>query len=146
MKISWGTSIVLVMTAFAIMMATFMFRAYQAQEELVTDNYYEQEIRYQQQIDKLDNVSKLGGALTMDVSGDDLVITFPEAVKDQRITGELYLQRPSDARADDRINFTVVNGELIVPMAHRMKGLYHAKMEWSIGDQEFLSQQRIYVQ
>ncbi len=146
MKISWGTSIFLVMTAFAIMMATFMYRAYLAQEELVTDNYYEQEVKYQQQIDKLDNVSKLGGALTMDIADGELVITFPEVVKGQRITGELYLQRPSDARADDLINFTVENGELIIPVGHRMKGLYHAKMEWSIGEQEFLSQQRIYVQ
>jgi nitrogen fixation protein FixH len=146
MKFSWGQGIFLVMTAFAVMMATFMYRAYHAQEDLVAENYYEQEIRYQQQIDKLDNVSKLGGKPGLDVIGDELVISFPTAVHGSRITGELYLQRPSDARFDDRIPFTVENGEeLRVPVGERMKGLYTANMEWSAGDQNFLTVEKVYV-
>lgn len=146
MKFTWGKGIFLVMTGFAVMMATFMYRAYHAQEELVADNYYEQEIRYQQQIDKLDNASKLGGKLQMDVIGGELVISFPQGVQGERITGELYLQRPSDARADERIPFTVENGELHIPVSDRMKGLYKVQLEWSVGDEKYLTNDRIYVQ
>jgi nitrogen fixation protein FixH len=147
MKFTWGKGIFLVMTGFAVMMATFMFRAYHAQEELVADNYYEQEIRYQQQIDKLDNVGKLGGKLHMDVVGGELVVSFPEGVQGKRITGELYLQRPSDARADERIPFTVENGDgLHISVSDRMKGMYKVQMEWSIGDEKYLTNERIYVQ
>ncbi len=146
MNFSWGQGITLTMVAFAAMMTTFMYRAYHAQEELVTENYYEQEIRYQQQIDKFDNVSKLGGTLGMDVIGEELVITFPEAVIDQKITGELYLQRPSDARFDQRIPFTVDNGELRISIGEKLKGLYRAQMEWSAAGEEYLTVERIYME
>jgi nitrogen fixation protein FixH len=146
MKFSWGQGIFLVMTAFAVLMATFMYRAYHAQEDLVAENYYEQEIRYQQQIDKLDNAAGLGAAAGMDVVGDELLISFPEEVRNSRITGELYLQRPNDARFDDRIPFTVEDGILRVPVADRMKGVYRAQMEWSVAGTDYLTVERIYLQ
>ncbi len=146
MKISWVQGIFLVMTGFAVMMATFLFRAYHAQEDLVAENYYEQEIRYQQQIDKLGNVQRMGGTPAMDLIGDELVVSFPDVFKGETIKGELYLQRPSDARADDRIAFDLKDGEpLHVPIADRMKGLYKVHLEWSAGEENFLVNDRIYL-
>ena len=146
MKFSWGLGITFTMIAFAMMMATFMYRAYHAQEELVAENYYEQEIRYQQQIDKLDNVSRLGSSLKMDVIGDDLVISFPEELKGEPISGELYLQRPSDARADARIPFNIGgDNSLHVPVADRLKGVYKVQIEWRAGGKNYLTNERIYV-
>ena len=146
MKFSWGQGIFLVMTGFAVMMATFLFRAYHAQEDLVAENYYEQEIRYQQQIDKLDNVQRLGGDPALDLIGDELVVSFPDVFNGRSITGELYLQRPSDARADERISFSLKNGDrLHVPVSDRMKGLYKVQLEWSAGEENFLANERIYL-
>ena len=146
MKFSWGQGIFLVMTGFAVMMASFLYRAYHAQEDLVTENYYEQEIRYQQQIDKQDNVRRLNGAPSLDLIGNELIVSFPDVFKGERIRGELYLQRPSDARADDRIAFDLEKGDRFhVPVADRMKGLYKVQLEWSAGEESFLANDRIYV-
>lgn len=147
MKLSWGQGIFLVMTGFAVMMATFLFRAYHAQEELVADDYYEQEIRYQQQIDRLGNVDRIGGTPQIEQAGDHLVVSFPDVFGNDPIRGELYLQRPSDARADDRISFDLKNAEpLQIPIADRMKGLYKVHLEWTAGDENFLVNDRIYLE
>ena len=145
MKFSWGQGITVTMIAFAAMMTTFMYRAYHAQEELVAENYYEQEIRYQEQIDKLDNAARLGSDVEINVIGEELVISFPSALNGV-ITGELYLQRPSDARFDERIPFSVKDGELRISMADRIKGMYRAQLDWSFDGADHLTVERIYVE
>ena len=146
MKFSWGKAIFLVMTAFVLLMASFMYRAAFNQEELVAENYYEQEIKYQQQIDKLNRTGALGEAVRMEVVGNELVISFPPEVRGRALSGELYLQRPSDSRADARLAIVVDSlGVMRVPIEERMKGAYNTVLEWRADEDEFLSKDRIHI-
>lgn len=146
MKFSWGKAIFLVMTAFVLLMASFMYRAAFNQEELVAENYYEQEIKYQQQIDKLNRTGALGEAVRMEVVGNELVISFPPEVRGRAVSGELYLQRPSDSRADARLAIVVDSlGMMRVPIEERMKGAYNTVLEWRADEDEFLSKDRIHI-
>jgi hypothetical protein len=134
------------MTAFVLLMASFMYRAAFNQEELVAENYYEQEIKYQEQIDKLNRAGALGEAVRMEVVGNELVISFPQEVQGRALSGELYLQRPSDARADARLPVSVDSlGQMRVPIDQRMKGAYNTVLEWRADGDEFLSKDRIYI-
>lgn len=146
MKFSWGKAIFLVMTAFVLLMVSFMYRAAFNQEELVAENYYEQEIKYQQQIDKLNRTGALGEAVRMEVVGNELVISFPPEVRGRAVSGELYLQRPSDSRADARLAIVVDSlGMMRVPIEERMKGAYNTVLEWRADEDEFLSKDRIHI-
>ncbi len=146
MKFSWGKAVFLVMTAFVLLMASFMYRAAFNQEELVAENYYEQEIKYQQQIDKLNRTGALGEAVRMEVVGNELVISFPPEVRGRAVSGELYLQRPSDSRADARLAIVVDSlGMMRVPIEERMKGAYNTVLEWRADEDEFLSKDRIHI-
>ena len=146
MKFSWGNAIFLVMTAFVLLMTSFMIRAASNQEELVAENYYEQEIKYQGQIDKLNKTSTLSEAVRMTVEGSELVISMPTDVRGKTITGELYLQRPSDSRADERMPIVIDTvGTMRVVMADRLKGAYNVHLEWTADGTDYLSKERIYV-
>jgi hypothetical protein len=146
MKFTWGNAIFLVMTAFILLMTSFMIRAASNQEELVAENYYELEVKYQQQIDKLNNTGSLSDDVLMEIVGTELIITFPAEVKGMTLSGELYLQRPSDSRADARIPVRVdAHGRMTVPVDQRLKGAYNALLEWKAGENEYLSLDRIHV-
>ena len=146
MKFTWGNAIFLVMTAFILLMTSFMIRAASNQEELVAENYYELEVKYQQQIDRLNNTGSLSDDVLMEIVGAELVITFPAEVRGMTLSGELYLQRPSDSRADARIPVRVdADGRMTVPVGQRLKGAYNALLEWKAGDHEYLSRDRIHV-
>jgi hypothetical protein len=146
MKFTWGNAIFLVMTAFILLMTSFMIRAASNQEELVAENYYEQEVKYQQQIDKLNNTGSLSDDVLMEIVGTELIITFPAEVKGMTLSGELYLQRPSDSRADARIPVRVdAHGRMTVPVDQRLTGAYNALLEWKAGENEYLSLDRIHV-
>lgn len=146
MRFTWGNAIFLVMTAFVLLMTSFMIRAASNQEELVAENYYEQEIAYQGEIDKLNTSGALSSPVAMEVAEGSLVITFPDEVKGLPITGELYLQRPSDSRADAHIPITLdAAGRMVVPVNGRMKGAYNAVLDWKAGTVSYLSKDRIHI-
>lgn len=146
MRFTWGNAIFLVMSAFILLMTSFMIRAASNQEELVAENYYEQEIEYQGQIDKLNMTSTLSQAVRMTVEGSELVIEMPVDVRDKTITGELYLQRPSDSRADERMPIVLdANGTMRVALDERLKGAYNIQLDWSADGTAYLSKDRIYV-
>ncbi|MBK9512163.1 MAG: FixH family protein [Flavobacteriales bacterium] len=146
MRFTWGNAIFLVMTAFILLMTSFMIRAASNQEELVAENYYEQEIEYQGQIDKLNMTRTLSEAVRMTVVGSELVIEMPMDVRDKTITGELYLQRPSDSRADERMPITLdANRMMRVALGERLKGAYNVQLDWSADGTAYLSKDRIYV-
>jgi hypothetical protein len=146
MRFTWGNAIFLVMTAFVLLMTSFMIRAANNQEELVAENYYEQEIAYQGEIDKLNTSGALSRPVAMEVAEGSLRITFPDEVQGLPITGELYLQRPSDSRADAHIPIALdAAGRMIVPLNGRMKGAYNAVLDWKAGTVSYLSKDRIHI-
>ena len=62
MKLNWGTGIVIAMISFMIFILTFVYRSVvmdEYQHELVSEDYYGDELHYQEEIDKLKNASNL---------------------------------------------------------------------------------------
>lgn len=147
MKFSWGKAIFLVMTVFVLLMASFMYRAAFNQEELVAEDYYAQELRYQEQIDKLNRTAALDGKVHVVLNGSTLQIEWPQAVRNKAVAGELYLQRPSDARADARFPVKPdTSGVASIDLGDRLKGAYNIVLEWSADGTTYLTQERLHFQ
>jgi len=146
MKFTWGTGIFVFMTAFVLLMTSFMIRAASNQEELVAENYYEQELAYQLQIDKLNRSALLTEDLTLTSNDAGLSLQFPAWTNGKVVTGTVQLQRPSDQRADDQLDL-LLDGKrhMLIPTAERMKGAYNVAVEWSVDGVSYLHRDRIYV-
>lgn len=146
MKFTWGTGIFFFMAAFVLLMASFMIRAASNQEELVAENYYEQELAYQQQIDKLNRSAALGDDLRLTSTVDGLLLQFPAWTSGRSVTGTVRLQRPSDQRADDLLDLVLDgDGHMFIPTALRMKGAYNVAVEWSVEGVSYLHHDRIHI-
>ncbi len=62
MKLNWGTAVVIAMISFMVFILTFVYRSAvmdEYQHELVSEDYYGDELHYQEEIDKLNNASAL---------------------------------------------------------------------------------------
>ena len=66
MKLSWGYKITLVYIAFVAGMGFLVFKASSQKFDLVTKDYYEQELKYQQVIDQAANSSRLSEPVTIE--------------------------------------------------------------------------------
>lgn len=146
MKLSWGQAIFIVLTAFVAMMVYFMIRAAGNQEELVAQDYYAQELRYQERIDRMDRAASWGAPVDLSVIEGELMVTFPDTLRGRSIEAELHLLKPSDSRADLRLPFTLMDTLVFrISTADLMKGAYRAAVDWTVDGVEHRTEQPIYL-
>ena len=146
MKFHFGHGIAATLIAFAMLLGWFLFRAIQTSESLVTEDYYGKELRFQDDIDMLERAAAHGEIVRMEVTGQQLHITFPAVLKGEAITGTLELMRPNDARADQLITIEAdTSGTCMLDAAEWPRGLYRARLDWRARGEDHLSQQRLVV-
>jgi hypothetical protein len=146
-KISWGTGIVI---AFAIFMGgTISTAVYLMNQDvnLVADDYYDQEINYQQQIDRMERTNQLENKQIVSFNGSTVKISIPKVLINKRVTGEIYFYRPSDSNSD--IIFPLItdtSGVQVIPAENLAKGYWKIKVGWLSNGKDYFSEERILIQ
>jgi hypothetical protein len=136
MKISWGTGIVIVIIIFmAITIATVIFMMNQ-DVDLVSDDYYEKGIKYQQQIDIENRSQRLKENVKMEWTGNMFEISFPEEYSNRSITGEIFFYRPSDAKKDFKLPLSLTDRNQFIPVQGLEKGLWRVQLNWNLDNKE----------
>lgn len=142
---NWGKGLALVMIAFAGMLAYFLVLAAQNPEPLIAENYYAQELRFQERIDASSRAMALSGAVKMDAARDRVAVTFPEGVKDKAIAGTLLLLHAQENSEDRSVVIrTVANGHFEAAIALRA-GRYLAQLEWTADTTKYYSEAQLMV-
>lgn len=101
MKFTWGTGIALTLIAFVLAMAFAVYKVMQQDFDLVTSDYYEQELIYQEKIDQKTNALALGELAELKLSEEGLLIVMPSKLKGQ--SGDLHIQMY--CVTDDELDF-----------------------------------------
>lgn len=98
-------AIIATFVLFAAYIGSFVYRAMRTRTELVSANYYEQELGYQDRIAAASSAAALPGGIRLTAGVDRLVIQLPPALAGQVIRGEVRFVRPADARLDFTVPF-----------------------------------------
>lgn len=139
----WGKGIILVFVAFAAIMISMVTICMKKDDlHLVTQNYYEEEIKYQDHIDKVNNANELSyEALEFDNLQKSVTISLPVGAK-----AELHLFRPSDARLDQKLVVDVVDDETkVVDLAMLKTGYWLMKLTWSAEGKSYYQEKKITI-
>ena len=130
MKLNWVHGIAALYTSFAVMILTFVVIYTQWDLHLVTENYYEEEISYQQMIDKKSNSQMLSGDVHFrwDAATEKVTIDFPDEIADA--AGKVQVYRPSDSGLDVLKEVATNNGEAVVAPGALKPGLWRVNLEW----------------
>lgn len=111
--------------------------------ELVSANYYEQEMRYQGRMDAARRAGALGNSVTLRQEGQRVVLTLP-AGQATRATGEIHFFRPSDARQDRRVPLSLdARGRQELDIRELGSGLWRVRVEWSVGPDAFFREEKL---
>ncbi|WP_186756837.1 FixH family protein [Echinicola salinicaeni] len=138
---NWGNSIVLVFVVFAAIVFTMVGICIKQDDiHLVTEQYYEAEIKYQEQIEKVSNAALLSEkAMNFDPSEKSLNIHLEDGMK-----GTVWLFRPSDARLDQKIDFEIDQTEnKKISLSKLEQGYWKAKVAWSNAGKEYFEELKI---
>lgn len=147
LKWNWGTGIALVYSAFAISIILLVINSFSKKIDLVTPDYYAKELKYQQQIDKINAARNLPEAATWNVNSMSIDITFPAEFDASQLSGEITLFKPSNDLSDKTFKI-VTNAENIqsIPTSGFEKGMYKMKVDWKHGSKAYYQEAVIVIQ
>ncbi len=146
MKISWGVSLTIFIVFFLLSTLGVVYYTTTVDVQLVTDNYYEQELVFQKRIDRMKRTEKLAEKLKILSSNQVIEFNFPKIFDYRNISGEIYLYNPADEKMDEKYKIHLVNGyQLLLPTDNMKKGYWKAEVNWNVGDTLFYTEKRLMV-
>ena len=130
---NWGRSLILVFIVFAAFMGYLVYRASGTHFDLVSKEYYKDELRYQDKIDGFRNAAAMEAVqLKVDSTGI-LQIRFPEQMKGKPVQGSLWLYCKTDAGKDLHIPLAEdTTGMRVINVSGKASGKYLAKLHWEV--------------
>lgn len=143
---NWGWKIVLVYSAFVVMTLGMVFYFMGHKVDLVADDYYKQEIQYQDQIDKMTNAKSLKQPIVFVISSARRTVSlgFPEAHLQEGLKGNIQFYRPSDSSLDKTFDIkTNASGEQVIAVGSLKKGLWKIKVSWTAGNTAYYDEKVI---
>lgn len=144
MKISWGHKILFVYLGFVVGIMILVFVANSQKFDLVTPNYYDAELKYQNVIDEKQRAAELSSPPKISHTVNSVSIQLPDEFLNKEVKGELYLYRPSDASKDIKTNFTTAKGFVEVSLKNSLSGAYEVKLSWQASGKTYYNEQKIF--
>ena len=141
MKINWGTGIVLAFIGFISFIMYFVISMnanVKYDHDLVTEEYYKEELAYQNDIDKLNNAKTLEIDVTYNKTNEGLVIQFPHNLDKEKITGKMFLYRPSNKQLDFETSISLSKSHLLIPDKRLVDGRWNIKVDWQYNGKSYL--------
>lgn len=100
MKVNWGTGIAITLVLFVGLMSFMVYKTSQQRYDLVSENYYEEELQYQEIIDQKRNSKSLIGKAKIVRTEKDFILELPSDFegKSKNFSALMYCEK--DARLD----------------------------------------------
>ncbi len=139
MKLNWGNGIVVAFVLFCTFIVAIVVKSFQYDVNLVSDDYYQQELQYQEVIDAKANGAELKGEASINYDGEKITVKVPT----ENVNGTIHFYRPDDNKLDQKLPLTTseysVSDELL------KHGRYVAKVTWKDSNKNYFMEQDLFV-
>lgn len=115
--------------------------------DLVSDNYYEEELAYQKVIDKSTRTTKLSAyvKVEMDPINNILDIKLPTEFSNTNTVGKWNLYFAADRKMDMEGTINTSNGNQQIQISEGRSGNYTFKLEWEAEEQSYYFEKIIFL-
>ena len=141
---NWFHKLMLVLLAFVAMMMYFAVRSVRTPLDLVTEKYYEAELKYQDRIDQISNEQQLREKVKISVIDRMLTIEFPAAVVGAEVKGVVRLYYPADQHKDREVPLNLQGGNVQKIDVSALQGAYSIQVDWQYQDKSYYSEQKMF--
>jgi hypothetical protein len=145
-KISWGTGIVIGIIAFVVISVSMTVIFMTQDVSLVSDNYYEKSLSYQDEIDKQSRTNLLDEQVKINFNGEVVTISVPPDYMSKDISGEIFFYRPSNPKLDFALPLQLVEGNQIIPVERLDKGFWRIKLNWTMDGNGYYNERAITIE
>ncbi|WP_031530345.1 FixH family protein [Dyadobacter crusticola] len=133
MKINYATATVTLYLGFVAMIIVLVTMSMSQKVDLVTDKYYDEELRFQEKIDKRDRSAALPQQISWNVTGQGISIIYPETMADSTLSGKIRLYCPADENQDLTVQINAKDHTQLIPASTIKDGSYKLQIDWKSG-------------
>jgi nitrogen fixation protein FixH len=131
-KINWGTGIALAFIGFGIFIVTLVVGTFGERVDLIEENYYEAEVRYQSRMEEMQRTEDMAVKPEVIQNGKALTIVLPG--KDNT-SGKARFLRPDNATFDFEMDINA--GENAVDIQKLLPGMWIIQLHWETDGESF---------
>lgn len=139
---NWGKGIAIAIASFMIFILVLVFTLMSKSAELESDDYYKQELEFENEIQAMNNANNLSEKVDIKSNGEYLTVQFPSSGNVSKMIVEL--KRPNDKKLD-KIYKLSDSKLLTVPSSELTKGVYEIKVFFKKDGKECLTKSSIKI-
>lgn len=144
----WPLAITTWFVLFAAALVAWIAFATRQRMDLVRSDYYEEEVRFQRQLDRLNSTAAIRGevAIHYDATKHELTLLLPAAHLASRPAGQIHFYRPSNASLDFDVPLAVDAAGLQRIGTEALRGgLWKVRVQWTAAEKDCFFEQAIVV-
>ncbi len=146
MTLNWGHKITLGFSAFVFFMGFMVYKSMHTDFQLVSKEYYKDELAYQQVIDGTNRANKLSTAVSIAQTDETFTIQLPAEMKGKQASASIWLYCPTDNKKDQRLTLTAdADGKLLIARKTIAAGNYVVKTNWQADGTTFYNEQSVSI-
>ncbi len=139
---NFGKAIVLSFVLFAMFIGVLVTVCIREDVNLVSKDYYQDELEYQKKLDRIHNTNQMSQPPTIIAEKGRVSIVFEKAYRVE--TGELKFSRPSSDKLDQRFELDPAGGNVQQFELRRWEpGLYRASLTWTTDGKDYFLEELI---
>lgn len=143
MQINWGAKVAILYLSFVALIVTLVVSSMHQKFDLVSKDYYKQEIEYQRVIDASKNQAALSAPVAITKSGNEVIVNFPQDFKNKSISGTIQFYSPIDASMDKQFNIAALNNSMAINDKELRKTKYKVKLSWQADGKNYYQESDI---
>lgn len=144
----WPVSIIVFFTFAIIGCVTLVAFCSRHPADLVAADYYEQEVRYQGQIDRVQRAQERAQPASVEYNpaSKQIMISLPPNRPVANVTGTITLYRPSAMNQDRTFKFEPgLNGVQTLDVSGLLSGLWKVRVSWTVGQEDYFLDQKLVI-
>jgi len=143
---NWGKGITLVIILFIITMLGMVFYASKQTNEMVENNYYDKELKYQSLIDASKNLNVISTDSLIVQVENQLKVVIPNVLVNGFKDGNIEFLSNDAEKKDTNIAFSPdSSGNYIIPRNDIKSGYYNARIKWMSNEKNYYREQKVII-
>lgn len=136
-RIGWGWNVTILYSFFAAMIIMLVVASSKQQVDLVSADYYKDEIAYQRVLDAGRNQAQLAGAVTVHANEQNVYLDFPAEFDRLIKTGKLQFYAAANKNWDYSIPLQTGENTISVPRSNLHNTRYVVKMSYVVNGKDY---------
>ena len=147
MKMNWGWKLAIGSALFMAMIIYFVVQSFNNKTHLVSENYYEEELKFQNQIDAKQNAEDLRQDIIVTQENGQIMISYPEEFElGNPAKGELHFYHVANSEHDKVLPCDFSLHHQTTSESNFAKGRYKVKANISSNGKEYYFEKNLTIQ